>query len=215
MRYDNIKLLIFDLDGTLIDSKRDIATAVNLTFREIGLPEKEPEVIYGYVGDGVRMLIQRSLGNDCRYNFDEAISIFRRHYLAHLLDTTRFYPEIEEVLDYYRNKKKAIVTNKPIEYTSKIIDGLGVNDRFHIVVGGERGYSLKPEPDMILKVIDELKVNNELAVLIGDSINDILAARAAGIRSCAVGYGLGEADILKESKPDIFCKRVEDLKGLF
>jgi phosphoglycolate phosphatase len=198
-------LLIFDLDGTLCDTKEDIATSVNNTLSELGLPEKPRELIFTYVGSGVRRLIQQAVGEESGERFDRAIEVFRRHYMDHLLDSTLPYPGMEEVLDHYQGKKKAVVTNKPIHYTERILKGLGLDTRFDLIVGGENGLPLKPAPDMILYVVDRLNILKDRCVMIGDGMNDILASRTAGVRVCAVGYGLGDSDELREAKPDFFC----------
>ncbi len=211
----SVALLIFDLDGTLIDSKRDIATAVNLTFRDLGLPEKLPEVIYRYVGDGVRRLIRKAVESADPLLLEHSLSIFNGHYLQHLLDETRFYPGMEDLLCHFRSKKKALVTNKPLHYTEKIMEGLGARHHFDLVLGGEPVVNLKPHPEMILKTLEALAVSACDAVMIGDSVNDIQAARAAGIQVCAVGYGLGETEELQSADPDFFAEKVEDLKELF
>ena len=210
-----VDLLIFDLDGTLIDSKVDIARSVNLTFKELGIEEKKPEEIYSYIGEGVRKLIKASLGEEKETLFDEAIKIFRGYYLAHLLDTTSIYPGVSEVLSHFREKDKAISTNKPIEYTTKILEGLGLTQNFKLVLAGNNGIRLKPEADMINKVMSDLNAQKERAVMIGDGVNDILAARGAGIRSCAIGSGLGNKDLLRSLNPDYFCEKIDEIKELF
>lgn len=211
----SVDLLIFDLDGTLADTKQDIAMAVNLTLQAFGLPPKEPTVIYGYVGDGVRKLLHRAFEGQPDGLYERALKVFRQHYLAHLLDTTQFYPGVMEVLDHFKHKKKAIATNKPFEYTQKIVSGLGVGDRFDLVLGGDSTLHLKPHPAIIQEVLDRLGVQGKRAVMIGDGVNDILAARAAGTKSCAVGYGLGQPEDLLAAKPDFFCARLKDLPGIF
>ena len=210
-----VDLLIFDLDGTLADTKLDIATAVNLTLKEFGLPPKESAVIYGYVGDGVRKLLQRAFEGQPLGFYERGLKVFRQHYLAHLLDTTQFYPGVLEVLDHFKGKKKAIATNKPSEYTQKIIDGLGVRDRFDLVLGGDSTLHLKPHPAVIQEVLSQLGVDGKRAVMVGDGVNDILAARAAGTKSCAVGYGLGRMEDLLAASPDFFCDQIKDLPGMF
>lgn len=210
-----MKLLIFDLDGTLIDSKRDIATSVNLTFRDVGLPEKPPETIYGYVGNGVRQLIIDSLETDDAAQIDHSLRIFREHYLNHLLDETTLFPGITSVLHYYRKIAKAVVTNKPEPYTTKIIEGLKIDKDFDLAISAETGIPLKPHPAMILKTLKRLDIAPSEAVMIGDSLNDIDAASAAGVRSCGVAYGFGTSDEIKSAHPDYFVETAEALIGLF
>jgi len=126
------RLVIFDMDGTLADTKLDIALSVNLTLKEIGLPEKPAALIYSYVGSGIRKLIQQAVGEEEGERFKAAMAVFRKHYLAHLLDTTKFYPGMDGVLAHFKSKKMAVVTNKAQLYTDKLMAGLKVTDRFLI-----------------------------------------------------------------------------------
>jgi phosphoglycolate phosphatase len=209
-----IDLLIFDLDGTLIESKWDIATAVNLTLRDLGLPVREQEEIFSFVGDGIKHLLRLSVGEENQSRYEDALRVFRGHYLAHCLDRTQFYPGIDHVLVHYAHKHKAVATNKSLEYTTRILDGLGAH-HFTYIVGGDNGYGLKPEPGMLLKILDELKVERDRAVLIGDSTNDINGGHNAGIKVCAVGYGMGNREKMAACNPDWFIEQPEDLIGLF
>ena len=209
-----IDLLIFDLDGTLIESKWDIATAVNLTLRDLGLPVREQEEIFSFVGDGIKHLLRLSVGEENQSRYEDALRVFRGHYLTHCLDRTQFYPGIDRVLAHYAAKHKAVATNKSLEYTTRILDGLGAH-HFTYIVGGDNGYGLKPEPGMLLKILDELKVEKDRAVLIGDSTNDITGGHNAGIKVCAVGYGMGNREKMAACNPDWFIEQPEDLIGLF
>jgi phosphoglycolate phosphatase len=213
-RKTEIDLLIFDLDGTLIESKWDIAKAVNLTLSDLGLPVRGQEEIFGFVGDGVKRLLRLSVGEENQSRYDDALRVFRGHYLTHCLDCTRFYPGIETVLMHFSGKQKAVATNKSLEYTTKILQGLGPH-HFSYVVGGDNGYGLKPEPGMILSVLEALGAAKDRAVLIGDSTNDINAGHNAGIRVCAVGYGMGNRERMAACRPDWFIERPEDLMDLF
>ncbi len=204
-------LLIFDLDGTLIDSRKDIALAVNLTLRDLGRPTLPDETIYGYVGDGVYRLITDATGSHDPEFLARSLLIFDGHYLAHLTDQTRLYPGMEEVLRHYREKKKIVVTNKRAKFTRKIMENLGVADRFELLISGDEVGPLKPDPAMMLHALAQLRHPAEETVVIGDMHNDIHAARAAGIAVCAVGYGLGDPKRLKEAKPDFFAETVGDL----
>lgn len=209
-----IDLLIFDLDGTLIESKWDIATAVNLTLGELGLPVREQEEIFSFVGDGIKRLLRLAVGEENQSRYEDALRVFRGHYLAHCLDRTRFYPGIDRVLAHYAAKHKAVATNKSLEYTTRILEGLGAH-HFAYVVGGDNGYGLKPEPGMLLKILEELKVERDRAVLIGDSTNDITGGHNAGIKVCAVGYGMGNREKMAACNPDWFIEQPEDLIRLF
>lgn len=209
-----VELLIFDLDGTLIESKWDIAASVNLTLAELGLPERPLEEIFGFVGDGVKKLLRLAVGEERRVSFEDALRVFRGHYLAHCLDQTRFYPGVEDALTHFTDKRKAVATNKSIEYTEVILNGLG-SHHFHFVVGGDNGFGLKPEPGMLLHIMERLKVPKDRTVLVGDSTNDINGGHNAGIRVCAVGYGMGNRQKMAACQPDWFIERPEELMEIF
>ena len=210
-----VKLLIFDLDGTLIDSRQDIAASVNRTFRDLNLPPKPDEIIYRYVGNGVRRLIIEAVESEEPALVDRALQIFEGHYLAHLLEETSLYPGILEMFSHFKDKKKGMATNKPTLYTERIIKGLGIEHYFDVVLGGTPPLQLKPHPDMLLKILHTLGIAPEDAIMVGDSFTDIQAARAAGIRSCAVGYGLVEREALLAASPDFFVETAMDLARLF
>ncbi|HKE62096.1 MAG TPA: HAD-IA family hydrolase [Nitrospira sp.] len=209
-----VDLLIFDLDGTLIESKWDIAESVNLTLAELRLPQRELEEIFGFVGDGVKKLLRLSVGEASHVSFEDALRVFRRHYLAHCLDRTTFYPGVEKTLGHFSQTRKAVATNKSIEYTQVILKGLG-SHHFQCVVGGDNGFGLKPEPGMLLHVIERLKVPKERTVLVGDSTNDINGGHNAGIRVCAVGYGMGNREKMTACQPEWFIERPEELMEIF
>lgn len=209
-----VDVLIFDLDGTLIESKWDIAHAVNLTLLELGLPERSLEEIFGFVGDGVKRLLRLAVGEEHLDRYERALQIFRGHYLAHCLDRTVFYPGIEPMLRHFGRKEKAVATNKAIEYTRVILEGLGPQ-HFSVVVGGDNGFGLKPEPGMLFHIMEQLGASKERTVLVGDSTNDINGGHNAGIRVCAVGYGMGNREKMAACKPDWFIERPEELMELF
>jgi phosphoglycolate phosphatase len=209
-----VDLLIFDLDGTLIESKWDIAESVNLTLAELGLPQRALDEIFGFVGDGVKKLLRLSVGEESPVRFEDALRVFRKHYLAHCLDRTTFYPGVEKALVHFEEKQKAVATNKSIEYTQVILKGLG-SQYFQCVVGGDNGFGLKPEPGMLLHVIERLNIPKERTVLVGDSTNDINGGHNAGIRVCAVGYGMGNRERMAACRPEWFIERPEELMEIF
>jgi phosphoglycolate phosphatase len=158
-----VDLLVFDLDGTLIESKWDIATSVNLTLAELGLPQRSLEEIFGFVGDGVKKLLRQAVGEDRPVScFEEALRVFRGHYLEHCLDRTVFYPGVEAALVHFARTSKAVATNKSIEYTNVILQGLGAH-HFQFVVGGDNGFGLKPDPGMLLHIMDRLHASTVTA----------------------------------------------------
>lgn len=209
------ELVIFDFDGTLIDSKYDIATSVNLTLQDLDLPTRSHEEIFSFVGDGVKRLLRLSVGegNDARY--EESLTIFRAHYLTHCLDSTKFYDGLDTVFDTLQGKAKALATNKSFEYTLRIVEGLGVRDAFSAIECPNDQSDLKPDPGMLFRILDQLGVAPEKAVLVGDSTNDVRAAHTAGMRSCAVGYGYGNREKVLALSPDFYCEKPEDLLAVF
>ena len=209
-----VDLMIFDLDGTLIESKWDIAQSVNFTLAELGLPERPIEDIFGFVGDGVKRLLRLAVGEGNQAKFDEALKIFRGYYLEHCLDRTGFYPGIEPMLQHFIHKDKAIATNKSIEYTRVILNGLGPQ-HFRYMVGGDNGFGLKPEPGMLLHIMEKTGASKERTVLVGDSTNDINGGHNAGIRVCAVGYGMGNRTKMEACLPDWFIEKPEQLMEIF
>lgn len=209
------EVLLFDFDGTLIDSKVDIATAVNLTLGDLGLPLRSMEEIFSFVGDGVKRLLRLSVGEDNPDQYDRALEVFRRHYLEHCVQTTRWYPGIWEVLQHYKDRRKVIVTNKSLEYTMAIVDGLQARDLFQHVEAPRDTAELKPEPVMLERALAVLGADSKHTVMIGDSTNDVRAAQAAGIRACAVGYGYGNRERVAALQPDYYCETPHDLIDLW
>lgn len=207
----SLELLLFDFDGTLIDSKVDIATSVNLTLRDLGLPQRTREEIFGFVGDGVKRLLRLSVGEENLAQYEEALRIFRLHYLTHCLDTTCFYPGIGEVLQHFNPVHKAVVTNKSLEYTLRILEGLQAAELFMAIESPEDSSELKPDPGMLLRALDKLGVSPDRAIMVGDSTNDVRAAKAANIKVCAVGYGYGHREKVMALDPDYYCEKPEDL----
>jgi len=205
------ELVLFDLDGTLADTKNDLATAVNLTFADLGLPPLPESLIAGYVGDGVRKLIAKTLGESGGPRYAEALHLFRNHYMTHLLDTTRFYPGMTALLGRLSSKLRVVVTNKPMEYTTKILEGLDAAAYFELVIGSDPSTPLKPDPHMLKRALAHFGVPPERTVMVGDGVNDIVAARAVDVRSCAVGYGLAPGHLLQSAAPDYFCETVNEL----
>ncbi len=211
-----VDMIIFDLDGTLIDSRRDIAHCVNWTLNDLGLPDIDHELIYTYVGHGVRSLMEGAVkeahGED---GYDLAIKSFDRHYSEHLLDHTCLFPGMAEVLEAYNDKKLAVITNKPQKYTDPIIEGLGLSDYFESVLGREACANPKPHPAPIHKVMENHSLHPQQAVIIGDTEIDIEAGKSAGILTCGVLFGFGEPDLVRDAAPDFLVNESRELLDIF
>ena len=182
----------FDLDGTLIDSRADLAGSVNEVLRRLGRPEIRPETLYGYVGDGARVLVQRALADAPAEEIETGIAWFMEYYGAHLLDATRPYPGIREMLDALaaRSVRLSVLTNKPVGLSERILDGLGLGDRFVGVIGGDSLPTRKPDPAGLEHLRRLTGTPAERTLLVGDSGIDVHTARAGRVDFCGVGWGL-------------------------
>lgn len=208
-----IDLFIFDLDGTLIDSKRDIALSVHHTMKILGLSPISDEMIASYVGNGVTPLIRKSVGENPKLNVDEAIRIFMAHYEEHCLDSTRPFPDIPEVLDHFKDKIKIVATNKPQGFSEKILDGLGLTTHFQGIFGGDTHFPKKPDPAVIHHLLKTFQAEVAKSVIIGDSRIDIETGRNARILTCGVTWGFRPGEELTGS--DFLVDRPEDLIRIF
>jgi phosphoglycolate phosphatase len=190
-----IKLVLFDLDGTLIDSERDLAGAVNAMLVKYGRKELPIDVIGTYIGDGAPMLIRRALGDPADRDFlQEALNYFLQYYREHKLDSTRPYDGITEALRTIGSsdgltRKMAVLTNKPVRVSRDIVAGLGLGSSFFQVYGGNSFETKKPDPLGALTLLKEAGVTPEETVMVGDSQVDVLTARNGGLWSVGVSYG--------------------------
>jgi phosphoglycolate phosphatase len=193
----------FDLDGTLIDSRADLAAAVNHVLGDLGLAEVEPTVLQGYVGEGARVLVERALGPAHGDRVEEGLARFMTYYGAHLLDRTRLYPGIDDVTATLLREAVAlsVLTNKPAAMSRAILAGLGVLPRFVAVVGGDSLPTRKPDPAGVEHLRALTATPPERMLLVGDSGIDVRTARAAGVAFCGVAWGL-TPDGLRAAAPD-------------
>jgi phosphoglycolate phosphatase len=218
----SIQLAIFDLDGTLIDSRLDLVHSVNAALRHIGRPALPDEVIASYVGDGVPILIKRALGGA---TVDEATirkgaEFFLSYYREHKLDHTIIYPGIADVLARIRSigngvpRKLAVLTNKPVRPSREIVEALGLRPYFVQVYGGNSFGAKKPDPEGARKLLEECGVSAEHAAIIGDSHTDIETGRNAGLWTIGVTYGFAP-HTLQDASPDVTVDEPHELADLF
>lgn len=210
-----IDLFLFDLDGTLIDSKRDIAASVNFTMSKLGLPPLQDDLIYSFVGNGVTPLIQQTVEAAGGAPFAQALEIFKRHYDEHLLDATDVFPGVREILDRFAAKKKVVVTNKSQGFSEKILRGLKLNRLFDGVFGGDTTFPKKPAPDVVLHLLETYGIPPRHAVIVGDSRVDVETGKNAGILTCGVAYGFRPRSELEEASPDFLIERFSELSEVF
>lgn len=212
MRTD-FQLLVFDLDGTLIDSALDLALAVNATRAHAGLAPLEHKLIYSYVGNGAPMLIKRALGPQSSDELNAAcLRFFFEYYRDHMLDHTDLYPGVREAIDGWRAREKsmAVLTNKPVGFSRGIVAGLGLGGHFQRVYGGNSFDKKKPDPFGLNLIMEECGCAPDRTLMIGDSSVDVLTARNAGTTCAGVTFGLRPEDF-KIHPPDILVGDMRDI----
>ena len=225
----SIRLVIFDLDGTLIDSRLDLVHSVNAALRHIERPELADDVIASYVGDGAPILIQRALGAEAG---DETLvrrglEFFLSYYREHKLDHTTVYPGIAQALSAIQGssngtpnspnqtpRKLAVLTNKPVNPSRAIVDALGMGQFFAQVYGGNSFATKKPDPEGARKLLEESGVKPEQAAIVGDSHVDVCTGRNAGLWTVGVTYGFAPRALANET-PDVLVDSAQELGAVF
>ncbi len=207
------QLIIFDLDGTLIDSRGDLAAGINHMRSRFALDPLSVTTISGYIGNGVRKLVERSLqGADV--DIEEALKINTEYYFSHLTIHTTLYPGVEEGL--YRlakaGHKLAVLTNKPGDPSRAILHHYGLDHLFSTILGGGDTARLKPEPDGILKCMEITGSNPSLTWMIGDHYTDLSAAKNAGVKCALAQYGFGDE---QGFKPEAYFASFSELVEYF
>jgi len=184
----NGDLLIFDLDGTLIDSKRDLADSVNATRTWAGLAPFSDDVVSSYVGSGAPVLIRRAFPDASAAEHERFLRYFLDYYREHMLDATTLYPGVREALDQLHTAgvPLAVLTNKPVRFSVRLIEGLGLDMHFFRVYGGNSFEEKKPHPIGINLLVDESGAERDRTVMVGDSAVDVLTARNAQVKACGV-----------------------------
>jgi phosphoglycolate phosphatase len=211
-----IELVVFDLDGTLIDSQRDLVLSVNATRAHLGLAPLEDDRIASYVGNGAPVLIRRALGDEVSQpEVDCALEFFLGYYREHMLDNTQLYPGVRESLDRLAQEGvlMAVLTNKPVRFSQALVDGLGVGPHFRRVYGGNSFPEKKPHPMGATTLMRELSVAPESTLMVGDSAVDVRTARNAGMLCCGVTFGF-QPESFAEFPPHFLVDRMEEVTDL-
>ncbi len=212
----DIDLLIFDLDGTLVNSLDDIVASVNYTLGTLSLKPLPPEKIRTYVGDGIKALLTRAVATQTAVTdelVEKARRIYYTHHEEHCLDHVTLYPHAREIMKYFSGKKKAVASNKSERFTKKILTGLELAEHLDLILGGDTLPQKKPDPAVIEHVISVLKAPKLRTVIVGDGPQDIQCGKAAGILTCGVTYGFKPAEETKEA--DFRINDLIELKNIF
>jgi phosphoglycolate phosphatase len=211
-----VRALIFDLDGTLIDSKRDLIHSVNATLFEMGREKLHEETISGYIGHGAPLLVSRALGSEAKEEeLRCALQFFLAYYEEHKLDTTCAYPGVTQAMTELNRKQlpMAVLTNKPVRISVRILEALGLANYFRAIYGGNSFETKKPDPFGANTILTEFGAAPKEAMLIGDSEVDVQTARNAGTIAVAVNYGFGVHDRTRHPA-DIYLEKIGDLVPL-
>ncbi len=206
-------LVIFDLDGTLIDSKQDLADATNATRVHLGYAPLSEEVVASYVGHGAPVLIKRALGPEASDELvAQGLAYFLKYYFVHMLDKTVLYPGVREALDELLAARvpMAVLTNKPIANSLGIVEGLGLSNHFFRVYGGDSFTAKKPDPVGIEALMTETGASRPRTLMVGDSHVDIKTARNAGVKACGVTFGLQPESLVAEP-PDLLVNDMREM----
>ena len=209
------ELLIFDLDGTLIDSKRDLADSVNAMRLHLGEPPLADETVYSYVGNGAPVLVRRALPDRPEEEIQRGLGYFLEYYRDHMLDATTLYPGVREVLDELLagNVKMAVLTNKPVRFSEHLIKGLGLDGHFFRIYGGNSFEEKKPHPKGIELLMEESGIGRAQTIMVGDSAVDIMTARNAQVRACGVSWGF-QPETFADAPPDFVIDNMNELVGM-
>ena len=208
-----VDLIMFDLDGTLADTGPDLADAVNFTRAHFKLEPLPNDVVYSHVGYGVEHLLKHSLPQQDQ--FPEVMRVFLERYENHLLDKTVLYPSVRGALDCFRDKRRVVVSNKMHRLSVAIIRGLGVEDRFDAILGGDSVADKKPHPALLNEVLQRYQVSPRRALMVGDGDTDVEAGKRAGVVTCGVTYGLGNNNDLRAAQPDFLIDDLTQLSDYF
>jgi len=208
-----MKLLIFDLDGTIIDSKIDLVHSVNAARAHMDLEPISADLVATYVGSGAPVLMRRALGPDSsEADVQRALRYFLDYYREHMLDNTYIYPGVREALDRLHDAgvQMAVLTNKPVRFSQALVHGLGLGSHFFRIYGGNSFEQKKPDPVGILTLLEESGAAKERTIMVGDSNVDVRTARNAQVMACGVTYGF-QPETFEQDPPDLM---VDDMQQL-
>jgi phosphoglycolate phosphatase len=206
------KLIFYDLDGTLVDTRLDIVRSAQHMLAEMNAPQLEPHEIQRYVGRGLYHLVGLCLKTEDMKRIEKGGKIYRQYYSEHMMDNSRLYPDAREILDYFKSRKQAVVTNKPNPFAKDMLAQLGVADYFTDIIAGDSEYPKKPSAAALLAIMKRENTAPADTLFIGDSLVDIETARNAGVEAAVVLHGFNTEDELQSAHPDLMAKDFTDLR---
>lgn len=219
--FSQIKAVAFDLDGTLIDSVPDLAAATSAALQELNLPLCTQDQVRSWVGNGAEMLMRRALSFALNTAVsDERLAAcmprFMHFYQQNLQQHSRLYDDVESVLQqlFSAGFQLAIVTNKPHEFTVPLLKAFKLDRYFSMVLGGDSLLKMKPDPMPLTHILQQWQLKPEQLLMVGDSKNDILAAKAAGIASIGLTYGYNYGEDIGQSSPTVVCEQFNKISAL-
>jgi len=209
--FSMVRAFLFDLDGTLIDSKLDLVNSVNFMMREMQREVLPLATVAGYIGHGAPRLVADALGPDgTEADRKRGLEVFLAHYSEHNLDATRAYPGVVEGLDALQDRPMAVLTNKPVKMSVEILEALGLRKYFRAIYGGDSFEKKKPDPAGALAILKNLGAPPHESAMVGDSGVDIQTARNAGMFAIAVNYGFGQHD--RQADPaDLYIDSLQEI----
>ena len=205
------RLILYDLDGTLVDTRLDIAQAANHMLQQLRAPALPVEAVCRFVGRGVHQLVSGCLHTDDPALIEEGVRIYRAHYTEHLLDSSRLYPGVREVLEHFKTRRQAVITNKPNPYSRQILIGLGVADYFLEIIAGDSPYPKKPDPSAVLALMEQERLTPTETCIVGDSSIDVETGRLAGVFTIGVAQGFSDDEELAAASPDAMVRDFHEL----
>jgi 2-phosphoglycolate phosphatase len=208
------KLILYDLDGTLVDTRRDIINGVRHALEVLNGPELTDDEIKDCVGTGLHALIRQVFRTEDEKLADRGSKLYREHYKEHMLDHTHLYAGARECLEYFKDREQAVITNKPNPFSSQILEALGVAHYFIAILAGDNGLPFKPDPAAIHHLIERTDAIDEEVIFVGDSPIDIQAARNAGVEVVTLSHGFASEEALREAKPDYIVRDFPELVKL-
>lgn len=221
MKLKRPEMVLIDVDGTLVDSVPDLAYCVDAMMRELGLPERGETRVRQWVGNGVERLVQRALinqldGQPDEVLFAEALPVFEALYRDNTSKRSCLYPGVQEALDFIKTTgvRMGCVTNKASQFTLPLLKDLGVHDYFEVIICGDMLDRKKPDPMPLLHAAEQLETSPSASLMIGDSMSDVKAARAAGFQIVCMSYGYNHGEDIRDSNPDAVVDSMAEIKDI-